>query len=71
MRLRFGFGGMESRRMMYRINPEACTACGECEKVCVGSAITAGEAYEISEYHCLECGSCFNVCPVGAVESTE
>ena len=57
--------------MMYRINPEACTACVECEKVCVGSAIAAGEAYEISEYHCLECGSCFNVCPVGAVESTE
>jgi uncharacterized pyridoxamine 5'-phosphate oxidase family protein len=67
VRLRFGFGGMESRKMLYRIDPGKCTSCGECEKVCVGYAIVKGDPYEISEMECLECGSCYNVCPVGAV----
>jgi len=57
--------------MLYHIDPEACTACGECEKVCVGKAITPGDIYEINEMYCLECGSCYNVCPTGAVTQKE
>jgi uncharacterized pyridoxamine 5'-phosphate oxidase family protein len=71
VRLRFGFGGMQPRKMLYSINLAKCTSCGECEKVCVGNAIEKGIPYEINEMECLECGSCYNVCPVGAVRITE
>ena len=62
---------MEPRKMLYCIDPEKCTSCGECVKVCVGNTIEAEDPHVIKEMECLECGSCFNVCPVGAVRITE
>lgn len=70
-RLRFGWNGIEPRPDRYKINQEACTACGTCYDVCVGKAIRPGDKYSIDYFNCLECGACYRKCPVGAVEITK
>lgn len=52
------------------IDPEKCTGCGSCMKVCLA------ECYEIRDKKariknldlCMECASCWYVCPPGAID---
>ncbi len=51
-----------------QIDPEKCTACGTCQRVCIYGAVQAGEeAYQILPDKCDGCGLCAEVCPAGAI----
>ena len=52
-----------------RVNPELCTNCGRCLKVCFSDGMQAGdEATYVLAEKCVGCGGCLAVCPVqGAV----
>ncbi len=49
--------------------PEECTACGECETVCLESAVILQDGFliDIDEELCVECGACARVCPSDAI----
>lgn len=50
------------------VNMEACTGCGNCEKVCpFKAAVITGKKAEIN-HNCYGCGVCRNFCPVGAIQ---
>lgn len=50
------------------IDPEKCTSCGICEKICFYRAITKGSsAHIIDESLCDGCGLCPQMCPVDAI----
>ena len=46
-------------------DPDRCTSCGECRKVCRFYAID--ETFQIDPYLCEGCGACAYVCPVDAI----
>ncbi|NHJ13760.1 MAG: 4Fe-4S dicluster domain-containing protein [Candidatus Thorarchaeota archaeon] len=53
-----------------RVDLNACTRCGLCEKSCVYHAITVDKAenlFEISREACEGCGMCVSVCPYNAL----
>ena len=52
-----------------RVDPELCTNCGRCLKVCFSDAMQSGENTPwVERAHCVGCGGCYSVCPVnGAV----
>jgi len=53
----------------YSIDPEKCTGCGACLKVCPVDAI-AGEkkkAHQLEVGKCVKCGACFEACKFEAV----
>jgi ferredoxin len=68
LRTRFAFGGETFNEAGARINPDECTACGECFDACTFKAIIPGEPYSVDGSRCDECGSCFQVCPQDAVK---
>jgi MinD superfamily P-loop ATPase len=50
------------------INPEACTRCGKCKKVCRFDAISiVNQAYTVDSIACEGCGYCANICPANAI----
>jgi len=50
------------------IDPGACTACGECARVCrFGAVAIRGGAYLVDPLRCEGCGYCARVCPAGAI----
>ncbi len=53
-----------------KANPEKCTGCGNCVKVCLGSCweISKKKARVKSLDECMECAACWYVCEEGAVE---
>lgn len=53
-----------------RVDPEACTGCGECFERCRFDAVRRQEdgTYAIDALHCEGCKVCVTFCPVGAVE---
>ena len=53
------------------IDPERCTGCGQCIKVCGVEAITGDKkkAHSIDPELCTKCGACRNVCKFEAVVS--
>ncbi len=62
---------------LYRIIPERCTMCGQCQAVCRFNAIVGERRvpyvsgflpFEIVPRRCTRCGECRKVCPEGAVE---
>jgi NAD-dependent dihydropyrimidine dehydrogenase PreA subunit len=49
------------------VDPEACSACGSCQKNCSFGAIGMGNGLVvIDQEKCLGCGVCENLCPDGA-----
>ena len=53
-----------------RIDPDKCTACGECRKRCQMEAIAAdkaNKAFKVDKTRCIGCGLCVPACPEGAV----
>ncbi|MEJ5187005.1 MAG: ATP-binding protein [Candidatus Geothermincolales bacterium] len=50
------------------IDPEICTYCGECQKVCRFGAISG---FQVERHACEGCGLCERVCPAGAVSMEE
>ncbi len=53
-------------------DPEKCTGCGDCVKVCLGGCWTmvGGRAQIKSLATCMECAACWYICDAGAVVFT-
>jgi hypothetical protein len=49
------------------VDPKKCTACGRCEDLCPGHAITVKKSAVIDKTKCIACGECLAVCPSDAV----
>ncbi|MBQ7586313.1 MAG: 4Fe-4S binding protein, partial [Desulfovibrionaceae bacterium] len=52
-----------------RLNPQSCTHCGQCERVCKANCIDAKASY-IDTSRCLACFNCQDVCRFGALTFT-
>lgn len=61
----------------YRIDPDKCIMCGECQVVCKFNAITGEKKrhylsgylhFEIMRKRCTKCSECIKVCPTNAIE---
>jgi len=50
-----------------RIDPDACTSCGKCIKVCPTWAIASHSKPKIDQLSCMPCRLCEKVCPTGAI----
>lgn len=54
------------------IEPELCTQCGECARLCRFEAITErGSSYAGDPFRCEGCGVCAALCPEKAIRLTE
>jgi len=55
--------------LKYEINPEKCTGCMVCKKVCAVSAISGErkQIHVIDQSLCTKCGSCFAKCKFDAI----
>lgn len=53
----------------YHIDPETCTGCGLCSKVCPADVISGKKRspHKIDSEACQKCGLCYEKCPVGAI----
>jgi len=53
----------------YSIDPENCTGCGACLRVCPKEAISGKKkkAHQILASKCIKCGACLEVCKFDAV----
>lgn len=55
-----------------RIDPDSCTACGDCMDRCQMDAIREGEDFmEVDQARCIGCGLCVSTCPAEAIELLE
>lgn len=62
--------------IVYKIIPEKCIMCGDCQEVCRFNAILGEKRkpfqsgflpFEIRQRRCTKCGECIKVCPTGAI----
>ncbi len=60
----------------YRIIPERCIMCGDCQEVCKYNAIMGEKKvtylsgylpFEIRQKRCTKCGECVKVCPTASI----
>ena len=53
----------------FSIDPDVCTGCGACKKVCPTDAISGQkkEPYVINQTACVSCGGCRGACRFGAI----
>jgi len=50
------------------IDPQYCTACGECMEICqMDALISVNNHTEVLQSHCIGCGNCLNVCDNEAI----
>jgi Na+-translocating ferredoxin:NAD+ oxidoreductase subunit B len=55
-----------------KIDPELCSACGQCAERCQMGAVQKGENYStILEQRCIGCGLCVSGCPTEALSLVE
>jgi NADH:ubiquinone oxidoreductase subunit F (NADH-binding)/(2Fe-2S) ferredoxin/NAD-dependent dihydropyrimidine dehydrogenase PreA subunit len=56
----------------YTIDPEACTGCTACFKVCPSGAVSGEKkmVHVIDQASCIKCNGCYEVCKFGAVQRT-
>ena len=54
-------------RMPIECDPEKCTSCGICAKVCPVNAITMAGIPEFHDASCIQCFCCIELCPIGAL----
>ena len=51
-----------------KVDPDKCTACGECLELCQMDALVAVNNHtEVLRDHCIGCGVCLNVCATQAI----
>jgi len=50
------------------VEPDNCTACGECAMICPSDAIDVGAVAVINERLCIGCSHCIAVCPEGTIK---
>jgi len=64
----------------YRIDPDKCIMCGDCQTVCSYHAIVGEKKvpylsgylpFEIASKRCTRCGECLKVCPNDAISAGE
>ena len=62
--------GVCTALITYSIDPENCTGCGACAKVCPHQAIEGErkEPHKIDPELCTRCGSCMEACKFEAVK---
>ncbi len=55
--------------LTYNINPELCTGCMLCKKVCPSNAIDGERklVHSIRQEDCIKCGACFSKCRFNAI----
>jgi NADH:ubiquinone oxidoreductase subunit F (NADH-binding)/(2Fe-2S) ferredoxin/ferredoxin len=53
----------------YWIDPELCTGCGACTRVCPQEAITGekNSPHAVTRSDCIKCGACYDVCRFEAI----
>lgn len=66
--------------VIYRIIPEKCVLCGDCQTACRYNAVLGEKkvsyrsgypAFEIRQRRCVKCGDCYKACTYGAIEIIE
>ena len=58
--------------MMFLIDKELCTGCGQCVSVCPADAIMVQDVKaSIDQSRCRQCGVCADQCPVQAISDQE
>lgn len=58
-------------RLFPRIDAEACTLCGLCERSCLHEAIRfVDKQFQLDRDACVSCGLCCSLCPADALELT-
>jgi len=64
----------------YRIIPEKCIMCGECQEACEYNAVVGEKKkpfligyapFEIRQKRCVKCGDCLPVCPTNAIAAVD
>lgn len=50
-----------------KVDPEGCTACGDCAPGCPADAIDIGAVAFINDKLCIGCGHCIAICPEGTI----
>jgi NADH-quinone oxidoreductase subunit F len=53
----------------YWIDPNLCTGCGACTRVCPQECIVGEKkaSHVINKMHCIKCGACYDVCRFDAI----
>ena len=61
--------GVCKNLIQYKIDPETCTGCTACSRVCPVSAISGEKkmAHEIDPAVCIKCGMCIDTCRFDAI----
>ena len=58
---------------MITVNPQACSGCKDCVKVCPHAVLAMQQkrVVMVAEERCIECGACQLNCHDGAIEVTK
>ncbi len=54
-----------------KVDPDRCTLCGECARVCHSGAVIVGRSWDLDPGLCHGCGLCLDACPRDALTPRE